>query len=99
MILRLVCVFFPMVAFVLAQPLGFGQHTALMSVYDGLGSSHVDLGVLLHFQFFFFFFFFFRAGCNETVCPRFNESSNCTGSGLICTDGNVKELCVLASEE
>jgi hypothetical protein len=40
---------------VLTQPLESAQYTALMSVYDGLGSSLVAANVL-RFQSFFFFF-------------------------------------------
>jgi hypothetical protein len=82
---------------VLTQPLEAAQHSALMSVYDGLGSSHVDDEVK-SFCIHFLFFAFFRAGCNATVCPRFNASSNCTGTGLICSGGKVTQLCVLASD-
>jgi hypothetical protein len=84
---------------VLTQPLQAVQHSALMSVYDALGSSHVDeVKVVLH-SLFVFRFFFFWAGCNDaTRCPRFDASSNCIGSGLICSDGNVTRLCVLASD-
>jgi hypothetical protein len=39
---------------VLTQPLELAQHAALMSVYDGLGSSHVDeLKVVLNSVFVF----------------------------------------------
>jgi hypothetical protein len=44
---------------VLTQPLQAAQHSALMSVYDALGSSHVDeVKVVLHSLFVFRFFFF-----------------------------------------
>jgi hypothetical protein len=41
-----------------------------------------------------FLFFVSRAGCIEAVCPRFNASSNCIGSRLICSGGKVTRLCV-----
>jgi hypothetical protein len=79
---------------VLTQPLELAQYTALMTVYDALGSSHADEVK----SFCRSLFGFFRAGCNATLCPRFNASSNCIGSGLICSGGKVTRLCVLASD-
>jgi hypothetical protein len=79
--------------YVLTQTLEAAQHSALMSVYDALGASHVDDEVKsfrIHLL-----FFVFRAGCIEAVCPRFDASSNCTGSGLRCSGGSVTQLCVL----
>jgi hypothetical protein len=40
---------------VLTQPLEAGQHTALMSLYDGLGLSFVDIKSCGSWFFFFFF--------------------------------------------
>jgi hypothetical protein len=93
---------------VLAQPppapLLADQHAALMSVYDGLGSSLVERTYVCRCAdaVIIFVFFFIWAGCNDTaVCPRFNASSNCPGLGLNlrlnCTGGKVTMLYVLGS--
>jgi hypothetical protein len=72
------------------QPLESAQHAALMSVYDGLGSSalreHLPTGAHAFFCCAF-------SGCNLTACPRFSSSSNCNGSQLICVGGKVTHLC------
>jgi hypothetical protein len=78
---------------VLTQPLQDDQYIALMNVYDGLGSFPHSRSFRI-LRFFFFFFFFFSAGCNTTVCPRFNATTSCIGSHLRCVDGNVTQLCV-----
>jgi hypothetical protein len=85
------------------QSLTVEQHTALMSIYTSLGSSgliHIKIFLVeFHDHSGFFFFFFFclpcHTGCSPLTCPRFNQSSNCAGMGLICTNGQVVELCVL----
>jgi hypothetical protein len=75
----------------IAQPLDPIQYTALMDVYDGLGSFHLAHTTTLSAIF---------PGCNGTICPRFASSLNCTAPmiELLCSDGNVKNLyvCILS---
>lgn len=73
---------------VLAQPLDVIEHAALMSVYDGLGSS-CRFSPAWRLNLFFF------VGCNANDCPRFDVDSNCTANGnIVCVDGKVTQMCV-----
>jgi hypothetical protein len=71
------------------QHLQLSQHTALMDVYDALGSNGQttrNTRVANEKN------RFCSSGCSPSLCPRFAATAPCNGSRLTCSEGNVTYL-------
>jgi hypothetical protein len=75
--------------FTLVSPqLALAQHTALMDLYDALGSKGTKKGKNI------FLLTFFHSGCSNSTCPRFAVNQPCPDVGirLTCSGANVTAL-------
>jgi hypothetical protein len=74
--------------FTLVSPqLALVQHTALMTLYDALGSANRHKERKKSF-----FLTFLSSGCPPVLCARFAATAPCSGSRLTCSGGNVTAL-------
>ena len=76
------------IASVAAQPLVLEQHTALMTVFDGIGATTMAIKPKKHI----FFSFFLSSGCGQDgMCPpRFAANESCSISSMFtCVNGTV----------
>lgn len=61
------------------------QYSALMQVYQDLGKNIRGVRTPLTCR--------TIAGCPTSICPRFNSSTPCMGSKIVCDGQNVVTLC------
>lgn len=72
---------------VLSPSLSIVEHSALVSLYDEIGSAPIPIELESEFQ-----SIVPQPGCSESTCPRFSNRGPCVGEHIVCNNAHVEQL-------